>query len=70
MPKTETTYYCEVCDMPHSTFESAVECERRHVIPTKFEARYDRWENDGLYPGRIHVKFSNGVEKDYYYDSE
>lgn len=33
MPRVETRYYCDVCGKYYMKKESAVECEKSHLIP-------------------------------------
>lgn len=67
MPRVETRYYCDVCGKYYMKKESAVECEKSHLIPESVNgADYAKDDRKNQYPDSVLVHFKGGKSAKYY----
>lgn len=53
-------YQCEQCGKQYQSKETALSCERSHLMPTEITSvKFDR-DNKPMYPAQINIKLSDG----------
>ena len=67
MPRTETRYFCNICNKVYFEIQEAIECEKNHLIPESISSpEYLKSDRKNIYPYSILINFTGGKSVRYY----